>query len=91
MHAIWVIPFFLLEIELHDVIELHFRVPSTIDEDFTITGEGRVTSSTIWRVVGWDDLLPSFGLKIEAVEIIVWDSRVAESSMSSEKINLSFI
>jgi len=91
MHAIWVIPFFLLEIELHNVIELHFRVPSTIDEDFTFTGEGRVTSSTIWGVVGWDDLLPSFGLKIEAVEIIVWDSRIAESSMSSEKINLSFI
>jgi len=91
MHAIWVIPFFLLEIELHNVIELHFRVPSTIDEDFTFTGEGRVTSSTIWGVVGWDDLIPSFGLKIEAVEIIVWDSRIAESSMSSEKINLSFI
>jgi hypothetical protein len=39
MHAIRVIPFFLLKIELHDVIELHLMVPSTIDENFSFTGE----------------------------------------------------
>ena len=91
MHAIWVIPFFLFKIVLHDVIELHFGVPSTIDEDLAFTGKGGVTSSSFWRVVVRDDFLPSFGLQIEAVEIVESNSRVAETSMSSEDVNLVFV
>jgi hypothetical protein len=59
MHAIRVIPFFLLKIVLHDVVELHFRVPSTIDENLAITGKSRVTTSTFRCIVVWNDLLPS--------------------------------
>jgi hypothetical protein len=91
MKAIWVIPLFLFEIELHDVVKLHFRVPSTINEDFTFTGKSGMATSSFRRVVAWNNLFPLFGLKIEAVEIVESNSRVAETSMSSEKINLTFI
>ena len=79
------------KVELHDVVELHFRVPSTIDEDFTFTGKSGMTTSSFWRVVAWDDLLPLFSLEIEAVEIVECDSGVAETTMSSEDVDLTFI
>ena len=91
MNAIWVIPFFLFEIELHDVVKLHFRVPSTINEDFTFTSKSGMATSSFRSVVAWNNLLPLFGLKIEAVEIVESNSRVAETSMSSEKINFTFV
>jgi len=91
VHAIRVVPFFLLKIELHDIVELHLGVPSTIDEDLSVTGESGVTSSAFWWTVGWDDFLPSLGLQVETVEIVEGGSGVTESSMSSKEINLAFV
>lgn len=91
MNAIWIIPFFLLKIELHDVVKLHFGVPSTINEDFTFTSKSGVSTSTFWWIVAWNDLFPLFGFKIKAIEIIESDSRVAETSMSSKEIYFTFV
>ena len=72
--AVVVLPFSLVEIELNDVVELHLGVPASIDVQLVVVSEETVSSSAIWGVVGWDNLLPSFGFKIKAVKIVVSNS-----------------
>jgi hypothetical protein len=91
MHAIRVIPFLLFKIELHDVVKLHLRIPSTIDEKFSFTGKSRVTSSTFWWVIRWDDFFPRLALQIKGVKIIESDTREAQSSMTSKDVNFAFV
>lgn len=84
---IWISPFFGLEVENPNVVVLHFSVPSSIDIDLLITGEQTVSTSSIWRVVVWNELLPSFFLEVEAVKVIESNTGVVETSMSSEDID----
>jgi hypothetical protein len=91
MHAIRVIPFLFFKIKLHDVVELHFRIPSTIDENFSFTGECRVTSSTFWWTVSRDNFFPSLALQIKSIKIVESDTRKAETSMTSKDVNFAFV
>jgi hypothetical protein len=85
---IWLKPFLLVKIEESDVIVLHLGVPSTIDVDLVVVSKATVTTSSIWWTVDWDNLLPSFSLQIKGMKIIESDSLVAQTTMTSEDVDL---
>jgi len=88
---IWISPFFGLKVVYPDVVVLHLSVPSTIDVDFTFTGEETVSSSAVWGVVVWNELLPNLSSEIEAVQIVEGNTSVVKTSMSSEEIHFILI
>lgn len=88
---IWISPLFGLKVEHPDVVVLHLSVPSTIDVDLLITGEETESTSAIWGIVLWLDLLPSLGCEIEAVQVVEGNTGVVETSMSSEHVHLVVI
>ena len=85
-------PFFLLKVKDKNIGVLHLRVPSSIDVDFSVTGEHTVSTSSIRNVSGEGfDLLPSLGLEIEGVKVVEGNSGVVETSVTSEQVNLSVV
>ena len=84
---IWISPFLGLKVENPDVVELHLSVPSTIDVDLVVTGEERVSSSSVWRIVVWHQLLPSLSRQVEAVKVVEGHTGVVQTSMTTENVH----
>jgi len=66
-------------------------VPATIDVDLVVRREHTVASSAFWRIVEWRNLLPALGLKVEAVQVIVGDSLIVQTSVTTEQVDLSAV
>jgi hypothetical protein len=47
-----------------------------------------VSSSSLWRVVAGNDLVPLFCLEVEGVQVVEGNSLVVDTTMSSEEVDL---
>lgn len=84
---IWISPFLGLKVEHPDVVVLHLSVPATIDVDLLVTGEETESTSAVWGIVLWLNLLPGLSGEIEAVQVVEGNTGVVKSTMSSEHVH----